>query len=179
MVFGVIAAVLQYNVSSRTLAEPSNRYLGIPLLSFFDDFGAPTPSCLTPLALQTCASFWAILGIQLKETKSACGPRLVFLGMEGFYPCKQYSVELHATLPPEKERKLAHLYQIDLAGKPHRRTPPGNPYRQTQLFENLPFWRICSHAASPPLQKALDPPLRGQSHATGSFRAQMVDSYHR
>ena len=44
MVFGAIAAVLHYNVFSRTLAELSNRYLGIPLLRFFDDCGELTPS---------------------------------------------------------------------------------------------------------------------------------------
>ena len=47
MVFGAVAAVLHYNVFSRIVAELVNHYLGIPLLSFFDDFGALTPICLT------------------------------------------------------------------------------------------------------------------------------------
>ena len=63
MVFGAVAAVLHYNVFSRTLAELVNHYLGMPLLSFFDDFGALTPNCLTPLALQTFTSFCTLLGL--------------------------------------------------------------------------------------------------------------------
>ena len=48
MVFGAVVAVLHYNTTSRALAELANFYLCAPLLSFFDDFGALTPSCLTP-----------------------------------------------------------------------------------------------------------------------------------
>ena len=86
MVFGAVAAVLHYNVFSRTLAELVTRYRGILLLRFFDDFGSLTPSCLTPLDLQTFTSFCALLGVKLKETRSAYGPRLVFLGMGRFPP---------------------------------------------------------------------------------------------
>ena len=85
-VFGDVDAVLHYNVFSRILAELANHYLGIPLLRFFDDFGALIPGCMAPLALQTFTSFCSLLGIQLKTEKSAYGPRLVFLGLEGFPP---------------------------------------------------------------------------------------------
>lgn len=79
MVFGAVAAALHYNVFSRTIAVLSNHYIGIPLISFFDDFGARSYSkLLNPLALQTFTSFCTLLGIKLKETKSGYGHRLVF-----------------------------------------------------------------------------------------------------
>ena len=56
-VFGAIAAVLRYNVFSRILAELTTFYLGIPLLSFFGDFGALVPSFLSSADLQTFTSF--------------------------------------------------------------------------------------------------------------------------
>ena len=59
MVFGDVEAVLHYNVSSRTLAELVNHNHGIPMLSFFDDFGALAPNYLTPLDIQTFTSFCA------------------------------------------------------------------------------------------------------------------------
>lgn len=67
MVFGAISDVLHYNVSSRTLDELPNQFLGIPLLIFFEDLGALTPSFLGPLALRTFTSFFATAGINLEE----------------------------------------------------------------------------------------------------------------
>ena len=115
MVFGAVAAVLHYNVFSRTLAELANHFLGIPMLRFCDDFGALTPSCLTPLALQTFTSFCATLGIKLKKEKSAYGDRLVSLGLEGFSPCKANNMELRVSLPVEKGGKWSSAISLTLA----------------------------------------------------------------
>ena len=117
MMFGAVAAVLHYNAFSRTLAELANFYLGIPLLSFFDDFGALTPSSLTLLALKTFTSFCSLLGIKLKSEKSDCGPRLTFLGIEGYFPCKANGMRLRVPLPETKAQKWAPLLQQVLTGR--------------------------------------------------------------
>ena len=78
LVFGSVAVALHGNVFSRFLAELANRYLGIPLLSFFDDFGALIPSCLARTALQTFTAFCSLLRIRLKAGKSAYWPAWFF-----------------------------------------------------------------------------------------------------
>ena len=40
MVFGDVASVLRYNVFSRLIADLFAKLFGIPILSFFDDFGS-------------------------------------------------------------------------------------------------------------------------------------------
>lgn len=92
--------MLHYNVFSRILAEIATRYIGIPLLSFFDDFGAPAPSRLAQAALQTFTSFCSLLGIQLAIAKSDYGPRLVFLGLGGYFPRHQNNMKIQVFLSP-------------------------------------------------------------------------------
>lgn len=48
MAFGAVAALLRYNVSRRILDEAVNRFLDIPPISFFDNFGPLTPSFPPP-----------------------------------------------------------------------------------------------------------------------------------
>ena len=44
LLFGAEAEVIHYNLFSRTMDVLVNRVQGIPLLSYFDDLGAPVPS---------------------------------------------------------------------------------------------------------------------------------------
>ena len=46
--FGSIASVLHYNISTRMLAEPSCKIIGRPIVCSFDDFGALTPRAPRP-----------------------------------------------------------------------------------------------------------------------------------
>ena len=102
MMFGAIAAVLHYNVFSRLLSEIVSKLLGIPLLCFFDDFGAVIPLTLAARALSTFTAFCSKLGIQLKEEKSEWGAKVTFLGLQGFFPCRAYNFQLSVSLTPEK-----------------------------------------------------------------------------
>ena len=70
MVFGEIAALLHYNGSSRTVAEIANHSLGIPALSFFEDFGSLTPIFLTPTSASDIYAFCATLWVKLEDAKS-------------------------------------------------------------------------------------------------------------
>ena len=102
LLFGAVAAVLHYNCFSRLLSVIFNKIFGIPLIGYFDDFGALVPSKLAPLALKTFERFCDILGIQLKVSKTECSNSLVFLGMKGTFPKPTNGMLLHIELPREK-----------------------------------------------------------------------------
>ena len=94
MMFGAIAAVLRYNVFARLLSEIVAQILGIPILCFFDDFGAIIPAKLVERALATFKSFCFKLGIRLKQTKSEWGQKVTFLRLEGSFPCSANNFKL-------------------------------------------------------------------------------------
>ena len=107
MVFGAVAAVLHYNVFSRILSEITTKLFGIPLLCFFDDFGALIPADLAERALGTFTAFCQKLGIKLKSEKSEHGVRVTFLGLEGYFPCAENNFRLSVSLTSEKATKWA------------------------------------------------------------------------
>ena len=102
LMFGAIAAVLHYNVFSRLLSELVSKLLGIPLLCFFDDFGALIPRELAKSALDTFTAFCSKLGVKLKLEKSEYGQKVTFLGLMGFFPCRENDFQLSVTLTQEK-----------------------------------------------------------------------------
>ena len=109
LIFGSVAAVLHYNVFSRIIVALVNRYLGIPLLGYFDDFAAIIRKTLGREALAAFTSFCTTLGIQLKEEKSEVGPRVVFLGLLGSFPCAENGWRLSISLTDDKRRKWSAL----------------------------------------------------------------------
>ena len=46
LVFGAVSAVLRYNCFSRIISVIFNKIFGIPLLAYFEDFGALVPARL-------------------------------------------------------------------------------------------------------------------------------------
>ena len=82
MVIGDVAAVLHYNAFPRLTSEILAQLFGIPLLVFFDDFGAMVPAEITDAALNTFILFCSKLGIKLKKEKSEAGRRITFLCIE-------------------------------------------------------------------------------------------------
>ena len=86
LLFGAVAAVLRYNCFSRLPPAMFNKIFGIPMVGYFDDFGALVPSKLAPLALRTFGRFCGIIGIQLKVTKTECANSLVSLRLKGGFP---------------------------------------------------------------------------------------------
>ena len=84
--FGSIADVLRYNISPRIVAELACKFRGLPIVVYFEDFGALIPAPLGPQALATFVRFCALLGINLKVAKSQVGSRITFLGLAGFFP---------------------------------------------------------------------------------------------
>ena len=102
LLFGATSAVLHYNCFSRLLAVLTNRIFGIPLIGYFDDFGALVPANVGRLALRTFEQFCNSLGITLKKTKTDRGKRIIFLGLQGDFPSPGNKMLLSIDLPTVK-----------------------------------------------------------------------------
>ena len=77
--FGSIAAVLHYNCFDRSISTIATILLGIPLVSYVDDFEALLPDELAQGALDTFTRFFDTLGSQMKRAKSEVRPSVTFL----------------------------------------------------------------------------------------------------
>ena len=102
LLFGPVSAVLRYNFFSRALEVLSNKCLGIPLCSYYGDFGPLTPSSSQDVALMEFSSFSAILRGDLNKDKSQCKPGITFLGLMGVAPCLSGKILLKIYLHPKK-----------------------------------------------------------------------------
>ena len=100
--FGAISEVLHYNIFSRVVAELVCRTFGIPMLSYFDDFGALLPASLASRGLRVFSRWRELLGISLKLAKSEVGPRITFLGLLGSSPSVAGGMKLQVALTEEK-----------------------------------------------------------------------------
>ena len=80
----------------------STKLFVMPLICFFDDFGAIAPGELSETSLLTFSLSSPKIGVELKIEKSEFGRRLTFLGLEGGFPCDANNFRLSANLTPEK-----------------------------------------------------------------------------
>ena len=120
LMYGAIAAVLHYIVFSRIIAELMCRVMGIPMISYFDDFGALLPAEIARKGLQTFTQLRQLLGITLKSAKSEVGPHITFLGLRGSFPSQQNGMKLTASLTPEKAQRWTGVIRQHLKeGKFH------------------------------------------------------------
>ena len=79
--FGATAAVLHYNTVSQAMASLAVRWLKIPRLGYFDDFGIITTEMTVREALGAFTKMDRILGLELKIEKSDWGAVSEFLGV--------------------------------------------------------------------------------------------------
>ena len=79
-----------------------NRIFGIPLICFFDDFGAMVPSEIALAALDFFTLFCHKLWITLEPSKSELGQRVTFIGLSGSFPRKENNWQLEVSLSREK-----------------------------------------------------------------------------
>ena len=75
------------------------------MISYFDDFGALLPATLARQGLITFTSWCEMMGIGLKVKKSEVGPKITFLGLQGFSPSHHNGWKLQVSLTPEKASK--------------------------------------------------------------------------
>ena len=102
LVFGSTAAVLHYNCLSRCIAALVSKTFGIPMIGYFDDYGAFVPSDLEGDAEETIDDFMSALVIIMKDDKRQRGSSLTFLGLLGEFPSPQTDMQLRISLPPVK-----------------------------------------------------------------------------
>ena len=105
---GAISAVLHYNIFSRIIDELTCKLFGVPMLSYFGDFGALLPASLAAKGLHTFSRTCQTLGITPKLAKSEVGPEVTFLGLLGSFPTVSGGMQLRVTLPAEKSTKWAN-----------------------------------------------------------------------
>ena len=104
LIYGSTAAVLRYNCFARSISTIATIVLGIPPVSYFDDFAALMPAELDRAALDTFARFCELLRISLKCAKSEVGPQVTFLGLRGNFPSGPTRFRMGITLRTEKRQ---------------------------------------------------------------------------
>ena len=109
LMFGSVAAVLHYNCFARSISTIATILLGIPLVSYVDDFAALLPAELAQGALEIFTRFCDLLGIRLKRAKSEVGPSVTFLGLMGSFPSQATNFRTGITLPREKAAARADI----------------------------------------------------------------------
>ena len=107
--FGPAAAVLRYSCLSRGIAPLIRRFLGIPCVSAYDDFGIVAPRPLIYSALRAFASWSDSLDISLETRKSKAGPSLGFLGLTIGFTRDLPKILATMSLPDDRAKKLTKL----------------------------------------------------------------------
>ena len=74
-------------------------------MTYFDDYGAMTPSVINQLALGTVKIFLLTLGVFLKNDKTKLGDIMTFLGIQGGFPSPANGMTLEVPLPADKKTK--------------------------------------------------------------------------
>ena len=170
-----MAAVLRYNVLSPFLVALVNRYLGIPLVGYFDEFAAIVRKTLGRAALGAFTRSCSLLGFQLKEAKSAVGPAVVFLGLLGHFPCAGNVWGLSISLPEEKRAEWSSpailLYQGGANSPPLFGGADGSfifpPYRFFWEIRPLPDAPAVSEISPRGLSRSITPPMKRPFPAGG------------
>ena len=114
LIFGAVSEVLHYNCFSRILTFPTNRIFGIPLVGYFDDYGAMLPDSLSKPGLSTFSSFCTKLAILLKMDKSLVDKALTSLGLFGEFPDNNDNI-LRISLPTDKATRWGKIVASHIA----------------------------------------------------------------
>ena len=78
---------------------------GIPMLSYFDDFGALLPAKLDKQAIRTFSAWCELIGAPPQAPKSEVGQQVTFLVLLGSFPTYKNGMQLNVTLPKGKSNK--------------------------------------------------------------------------
>ena len=81
-----IADVLHYDVLPRILTALVNRYLGVPMAGYFDDFATVAPDALGRAAALAFGRFARAMGLELNYRKVDLGDEAVSMGLMGSFP---------------------------------------------------------------------------------------------
>ena len=138
LMFGTVCAAIHYNIFSRILAELTCRIFGIPMIRYFDDFGAPLPASIAKKGLRTFTRRCDLLGISLKTAKSEVGPNITFLGLLGSFRSKINGMQIKVTLTKEKADRWTRIIRKRLKEELIPPTRARHAYREALFFPNQP-----------------------------------------
>ena len=175
LLFGAEAAVLHYNCFSRLISVIFNKTFGIPLLAYFDDFGALAPKNLCEKALKTFETFCETLGIRLKTAKTELGTRLTFLGLKGDFPKPSNDMTLSIRLPKAKAAKWASEIATHTMRENNSLGVRGGN-RKTVVHPNLRFRKDRESNALPLIRQIALASLRKQAKREGFDNPAVVGS---
>ena len=109
LLFGAVSAAIRYNCFSRTISVSANKILRLPVLSYFDDFGALVPDMIKEIGLDPFLRFTSELGALAKDGKYEVDKILVSPCLSGGFPFTENGMVLRNPQPPPT---------------PHTHTPP-------------------------------------------------------
>ena len=117
---GAVAVVSHYNLFSRLITERVCRLWGIPLMRFYDDFGAKMPLEVAQPSLWSLTGFCEKLIVFLETAKSDVCSEVTFSGPLGHLPCAARGCTSRVSLPREKADSWApSIDEIAKSGAPN------------------------------------------------------------
>ena len=111
--------------------------VGIPMASYFDDFGSLLPESIARKGLGTFAKWCEPVGIGLKKLKSEVGSDITCLGTMGSFLSKRNGWQLRAALTREKATRRT------LTIERHIRTSIISSHELDKLIGKLCFSQTC------------------------------------
>ena len=78
LLFGAASEVIRYNFFAMAISVLANKILGLPVLNYFDDFGALVPDIIKEIGLGAFTWFTSELGALAEDGKSEVSRMLVF-----------------------------------------------------------------------------------------------------
>ena len=171
LLFGSVSAVIHYNCFPRALAFLINRTLGIPVLNYFDDFGAIVPDPIGTRALWVVENTSLTLGAPMKTIKSLVDTQLTFLGLLGSFPDPQRGLILRVEPPPGKDHEMATDPPRSHRRRPDRIQTLRKANRQAIFHPDLSIRPFRPYATNPSTRQTQgetilrDPPPQRSRHS--------------
>ena len=109
-IFGPTASVLHYNVSPELIANLAYATLGIRIIGYVADFGAPIPSSISSDALSTLRNYCSTSRVLLKDSKCPDLPTNSFLGLKGAFPSIDNNMTLSISLAGGNRLRGSEFY---------------------------------------------------------------------
>ena len=153
LLFGAAAAVLRYNCFSRLLSVLSNLTFVIPLIGYFDDFGALIPYELSNDAIDTFVEVCATLGIHLETKKTEVGWGIIFLGIQGTFPRPANDMALVIKLPPKNAKTWRVMSERIIKAESVSRKELESVIGRLSIAQTSVFGRIGREMLSPLYKK--------------------------
>ena len=167
LVFGSTAAVLHYNCLPGCLACLISKTFGIPMMGYFDDYGAFAPSDLDIDAEETIDVFTSALVIIMKDDKRLRCQSLTFLGIRGDSPSPSNGMSIRISLPVDETlvwvEMLSRLASLGVSTEQELQSVVGHlSLTQTCIYGKM------GRPMLPPFTKNSKPTFTAPSYRGGS-----------